>query len=470
MIICYSKGLEALNILARHHNHGKKPREHVIKNGHVHTWRAILKVASRSVPASWTPDTPLTIRTSNRELAQLSGASDRTVLRHRKVLKELGLIVAEEYRGNNHPYVLHLAPEYLGVGLPVSGPKVTSALDKVWQAAMAHEANLRESGPSAPSSAVIPDFTTLSGSPEGDKLSPLTEEKKDNKDNKGAHVDKADPSPLQRSPDQLQQLEHPSQGPQSGLPDGEAQQNNDGNENGNPRAWTPSHAGSDSIRAKGKEKGTGGRGGASLRNSAATNADPRDLANYASLLIHGLWLMASRLLWPDQVFTDTRIKRSKAQIAEWYRPFVLKGEGALDECHDLYTRMVREAHRYVSKPRKRPTEKRRFIPPPEGWFDISNDNGFRGTYRWAMLSEARIKQNAGDLALKRELQKFRKNLHEYPSRQRPHLQLYLECQDRLRKYNRPELLDSFNAFVLSGIPEEIGSIIISHGYGQSQTA
>ena len=121
--------------------------------------------------------------------------------------------------------------------------------------------------------------------------------------------------------------------------------------------------------------------------------------------------------------------------------------------------MVDLAAKYLARPaHQRTSSVERFIPVPWKWFDPTFNQGFRGCYRWFRKWEKKHKEWRPRAALLRVEEAYLANerLPEAFATNSPHVRrrqklpattMYQKGLAALARYNRPDLIAEFNAFV-----------------------
>lgn len=160
------------------------------------------------------------------------------------------------------------------------------------------------------------------------------------------------------------------------------------------------------------------------------------LSLYASLM----WLTARNMLYKNTDLTESQISIAKDLIRKLYEPVA---EDKLDHVHQHYIARLALVAKYVQKD---PTK--RFVPVPSWYFDTKNAKGFVGTKLWYRAELIRKREVEREMLVKRLIRKYHNNEKKEPSKRKPSLNLFRECENTIGKLGDPALSQYFYAAVL----------------------
>lgn len=172
------------------------------------------------------------------------------------------------------------------------------------------------------------------------------------------------------------------------------------------------------------------------RNVPPDPARDNSLTLYTSLF----WLMARNLLYKEVDLTERQILIAKKLIRKLYEPATTAN---IPNVYQHYVERISLVAKYV---RKDPVN--RYVPLPYKYFDTNNPKGFVGTKKWYQADQLRKKEVERELILKRVIRKYQNNEKKEPSKKRPVIQLFRECENTIGKFNDASLTQRFHAAVL----------------------
>lgn len=398
-----------------------------------HTWRAVLKHCQRNLralPAQHDEHGNLIFLIDNAALARLAQVSTRTVIRHRARLKDAGLIAYERYRGSQHPFLMAIAPQYLGLAEVPEAAAIAADIAALERSAIAEEAS-------------------------GDNMSPLPTDDKLKLNNGGVEIGVAVPATSVAGFAQPEDGEDEEGGAQRGR--GRDGTTGDTEEGGGDARRTQGEPGGGAIKPPAAGDGPGFMERLKARQVAA-HSDK-------------LWRFAVDTLWPGYPVTAVQEAKAMAHIREYYRK--AWDMGNLEQWHRTFTAMVSAARRYLDRS---PSDsfaaeriraiggtaegtggrspKKRWIVSPDMWFDPGFRGGFRGTFKWEMDRQVAARKAAAETALQRAYNAWTANMRRSPSHRRPELELYREITGQLAQLNDDDILRRWS-MIVTGIREGV---------------
>jgi hypothetical protein len=154
-----------------------------------------------------------------------------------------------------------------------------------------------------------------------------------------------------------------------------------------------------------------------------------------------LWTLAQNTLYQDKFVTPEQEVQAKRHLRKLYEPV---SAAQLPRVHQIYTERIALASKYVKK-----DPQRRYVQLPHRYFDVTNNGGFVGTKKWWQIDNQRKKEVQRKLVLHAQVRKYQHNVQKVGNKQRPPLQVYQECEQRLGKLQDPSLLQQFHAAILT---------------------
>ena len=183
-----------------------------------------------------------------------------------------------------------------------------------------------------------------------------------------------------------------------------------------------------------KENKTGG-GGAGVDDN-----NPERQAS-VDFYVFMLWTLAQNTLYQDKFVTPEQEVQAKRHLRKLYEPV---SAAQLPRVHQIYTECIALASKYVKK-----DPQHRYVQLPHRYFDVTNSSGFIGTKKWWQIDNERKKEIQKKLILHAQVRKYQHNLKKVNSKQRPPLQVYQECEQRLGKLKDSAMLQQFHAAILT---------------------
>ena len=345
------------------------------------------------------------LRTNNVQLAGITQTSPRTIQRHINRLLEAGVIEQKNWRGSNADYELFINPKILSIRCRKMAKELQLQLKSPLSQRIENE--------------TIQEVykTTCPHTDTGNNSY--------NSNNIIIAVDK----PVS---DTEAKSEHQHSGYKTG--------NNTGHiysgYTGEKSAENSNRAG-EKAGEKVRTKRAPGQWSAGLKTDGPDPARSASLNIYTTLL----WSFAKSMLYCGVFLTDRQCDIAKILITRWYELIPSSG---LSKAHQQYLERISLVRKFVQK-----APDKRFVQLPYQYFDPQNPNGFAGTKKWWLKHHTRKKQVQSKLILQAQIRRFIQNEHKESSKQKPPLQLYLECETRIDKLKDPELLKEFHAAVLS---------------------
>ena len=90
----------------------------------------------------------------------------------------------------------------------------------------------------------------------------------------------------------------------------------------------------------------------------------------------------------------------------------------------------------------------RFVQLPHKFFDTDNPNGFAGTKSWWKASQKRKREVRSKLVVHAQVRRFLQNEQKEPSKRKPALTFYQECEQRIAALGKPKLVEQFQQAIL----------------------
>lgn len=174
-----------------------------------------------------------------------------------------------------------------------------------------------------------------------------------------------------------------------------------------------------------------------MKARAEAEARGTSLNFYVSML----WMLAKNVLYRDVFLTDRQEEIAQQLLFKWYEPVSTKN---LSNVHQIYVERIGLVRKYIEK-----DPKRRFVQLPYQYFDPHNPNGFAGTKIWHKKHKERQEEVHIKLVLSAQIRRFLNNSKKEPHKQKPSLELFRDCEQRLGKLGDPLLVKEFHAAVLN---------------------
>lgn len=185
-----------------------------------------------------------------------------------------------------------------------------------------------------------------------------------------------------------------------------------------------------------------------LDKKAQAEAEARGTS--LNFYVQMLWSLAKNVLYRDVFLTEKQEQIGKQLLFQWYEPVSTKN---LSTVHQIYVERIGLVRKYIEK-----DPERRFVQLPYQYFNPQNKNGFAGTKKWHKKHIERQQEVHIKLVLSAQIRRFLNNERKEPHKQKPALQLFRDCEQRLGKLGDPVLVEQFHAAVLNpGINQAIYS-------------
>lgn len=376
-------------------------RGYLLKESHILTFRAILKIAKRQKLAQLPGhDSPtVAIRTTNRKIATMRGMSARTVQRHRERLQELGIIAGHIFRGSHHHFDVLVHESWLGLADILEAAHLVEQVKARREQLDILEQRLEATPP------------PLQESPNVDIMSALYPSGIEHINEGNDYVHRL--GVLRTS---------------SGLPCGEA--------NGAPSREEEMEA--QEANTPQDRRQAGGRRKAPKGTKAPAPTLPRAETDMAMARL--LWQFARKVLWPG---LEVNARREKQILDACYSLYSRLPDGQDNVWHGRFVEMVGLTSEFIQR---RPG---RFVVPPWRWFDTKVDHGIRGTWPW-WLARMRAKEDAkAENAMFRAVARYTQNEAKPPSKQRNRVELYLDLKRGLAAFGKPWIIDAFDSQIVN---------------------
>jgi hypothetical protein len=395
MKLNYTSAFKALSYFVDAHNERCEKSTDKIKSAAIHAAKEMIRIygafllkaedINSASPAIAELWPPL--RTNNEQLATLCKCSTRSIQRYIIRLYAAGFIVKKVFHGSNASYELWINHKIL-----FPADQIDQAT--VEQSTSADAENMPESKQPASISTNCPDTDSTGYN------------------NIIIHVDNVDNSSIGSTTDEI--ADHVA---------------------GYSVAGHSEKA--DGVRVdfrepeSGREKITDGGGG-----GPTTPAHTASLNFYASML----WTLARNTLYQDNFVTGEHEAIARRHLLKYYAGV---SEEKLPRVHEIYAERIALVCKYI----KRDPENR-YVQLPHTYFDLSNESGFKGTKSWWQKQNERKKEVEKQLILHAQVRRYLSNLQKDTAKQKPVMELFRSCEQRIGKLNEPLLLAQFHATIL----------------------
>ena len=422
IIVNYSKAFKALSTYVEQYN-SRVDRSMTIKPSMIHTAHEIIKIygvfltKANGIQKIDKENVP-PLKTNNVQLAKLTQSSSRTIQRHIIRLQEAGIITDKIFHGSNSGYELFISPEIL----------LTSKKLTVEEAKILLELKLNPIFQNAENQVVEKEDTT-----------------------KCPHTDTRNNS--YKSNNIIKDVDNLSIGSilqSAGYVTGNktgntskrcsAKKRNDLKDlTGNSLTGYTGEKSEKNFEEAGEKvrKRRAEAGQTDLKARKEAEARRTSLNFYVKML----WSLARNVLYRDVYLTDKQVEIAQMLLFKWYEPVATVH---LSSVHQVYVERIGLVKKYLDK-----DPERRFVQLPNRYFDPYNPNGFAGTKKWHQIDRQRRQEVQVKLILHAQIRRFLNNEKKEPSRQKPPLQLFRECEQRIGKLGDPTLLEQFHAAVLN---------------------
>lgn len=356
-----------------------------------------------------------TLQTNNLQLAKLVKCSSRTIQRHIIKLRAAGIVTSKIFHGSNSNFEVLINPKILLVKekLPVDNPKnqFSDRLNPISQ-------NSLKADFSKFQKTNCPDtYSGNTGKQNNNIIIAVHNSELSASDNSGN--EKRSSLPLTDFIDS-----------------GDLSGNGTGDTGEIAKACSEKQENIDENKFKNTGEIASRADKSGDRNVSPDPARDNSLTLYTSLL----WLMARNLLYKEVDLTERQILIAKKLIRKLYEP---ASTANIPNVHQHYVERISLVAKYV---RKDPLN--RYVPLPYKYFDTNNLKGFVGTKKWYQADQLRKREVERELILKRVIRKYQNNEKKEPSKKRPVIQMFRECENTIGKFNDASLTQRFHAAVL----------------------
>ena len=416
IVINYSTCFKALDGYIKAFNSNKESLSEQVRQSAAATAKDIIKIyglflAKANGVENLTSDNLPPLRINNVQLAQMANCSTRTIQRHVKRLQQAGIIVNKVWRGTNASYELWINPKILLIRCKKTEREVQNQLDVA----------LRN----------ISDNEHITDHHETNCLHTDSCNKSYKSTNllkgvdKSNGLEKADTTgnDLIRSSLSLT-LDSDKSGNKSSNTlsgyTGEKMQKNFKEAGGKMRKSRPEDQWSGSLKTSNPDSG----------RSASLNF-------YVAML----WSLAKNTIYANVYLTERQSEIAQNLLLQWYEPVETNN---LSNVHQNYVERMGLVRKFLAK-----DPEKRFVQLPYKYFDPTNPNGFTGTKKWWKEHQKRKLEVQAKLILHAQIRRFTNNEKKEPSKRKPPLQLFRECETRIGKLGDEGLLQEFHAAVLN---------------------
>lgn len=424
IVINYSTSFQALDRYIKNYNDGQESLACQVRQGASSTAKDIIRIYGLSlVKANSVEELDLEnlppLKTNNVQLAKMANASPRTIQRHIKKLQEAGIITRKVWHGTNSGYELWINPNILLARCRKTMQEVKTALNDVLKQSIDNDVVIENH------TSTCPHTDSCNNSYKSNNLL-----KGVDNSNGQAKIERTgnDSSYISGNSSERSSLPLTDESVIAG--------NNSGNDvsgyTGEKVAEKIEDAGEKVRIKRAKNQRSGG-----LKTSNQDSARSASLNLYISLL----WSLAKNVLYSDVFLTDRQCEIAQTLIRQWYEPVATQH---LSSVHQIYVERIGLVRKFLQK-----DPEKRFVQLPYRYFNPENPNGFAGTKKWWKEHEKRKLEVQAKLILHAQIRRFVNNEKKEPSKQKPPLQLYRECETRVGKLGDPGLLQEFHAAILN---------------------
>ena len=160
-----------------------------------------------------------------------------------------------------------------------------------------------------------------------------------------------------------------------------------------------------------------------------------------SVYVNSLWKLARNTLYADTHLTEKQKEIAEKLIFEWYLPVADKN---LSKVHQIYVERIALVKKFIDK-----DPENRYVQLPNRYFDPKNPSGFTGTKIWWNKHKKRHEEIKMKLILHAQIRRFLNNEKKDTSKQKPRLEFFRECENRIGKLGQPLLLKEFHASIMN---------------------
>jgi len=176
-----------------------------------------------------------------------------------------------------------------------------------------------------------------------------------------------------------------------------------------------------------------------VRVSGSDKARLASLNLYVSLL----WSLAKNALYANVFLTERQCEIALQLIRTWYEPVANE---SLANAHRIYIERIGLVQKYLER-----DQNNRYVQLPHLYFDTTNPNGFAGTKKWWQAHRQRKLEVRAKLIVHAQIRRYLHNETLDTGKRKPSLQLFRDCETRIKQLNNPELLQKFHTSVLNPI-------------------
>lgn len=425
VLIQYTETFRALDRYIKRHNEDQKKLSDCVRQATASTARDIIRIyglflaKANSVQELDINNLP-PLRTNNVQLAGMGNASRRTIQRHIGRLMDAGIILKKKWHGTNSSYELWLNPKVIRVGKKPDKEVVEKRLKERFDRSDEYDRNnegpegLTTGCPHSDSGYNSYAFNNLLIAGENVENPPEKESSGEVSGYASGHEKKRSSLSLTGKSDS-----------------GYAVSGHTGEKAGKISGGAAEEAG-EKVRAK-------RAGGQETGEVKSPRTDP---ARSASLnwYVMMLWNLAKNTIYRNTYLTERQVQRAQELLYLWYEPVA---DDKLQAVHQVYVERMGLVRKFVER-----DPNRRFVQLPNRYFDPDNPSGFRGSRKWWQLDQKQKIQVRAKLILHAQIRRYVLNQQKPPHKQKPPLELYRQCEMRVSKLRKPELLDQFHAAVL----------------------
>ncbi|TGV03583.1 hypothetical protein EM932_06025 [Flavivirga rizhaonensis] len=413
IIVNYSIAFKALDHHIKQHNEANDLLSCRIRQAIASTARDIIKIyglsliKANNIKALDVDNLP-PLKTNNVQLARMANASTRTIQRHLKRLQDANIITHKVWHGSNSGYELWLNPTILlaKCGKAVDTPKEESSPEKI---EVIEKQYFKEK-----------HSTTC------------------------LHTDSSNTGYINNLLIGVDKLKNVTLPPTSG--------------NKNIRSSLPLTSFLESRNVTGNNfTGYTGKKSAQKIEDAGEKVRIKRVTNQTkgaelskidkirsaslSVYVNSLWKLARNTLYADTHLTEKQKEIAEKLILQWYLPVADKN---LSKVHQIYVERIALVKKFIDK-----DPENRYVQLPNRYFDPKNTAGFTGTRIWWNKHKKRQEEIKMKLILHAQIKRFLNNEKKDTSKQKPRLEFFRECENRIGKLGKPLLLKEFHASIMS---------------------
>ncbi len=421
--IHYSSAFKSLDRFVKNYNE-VHPLKEQIRQAIVFTAQNMIKlyglsvIKAQSITAT-SQDKQIPLFTNNVQLGKMGNCSPRTIQRHIKRLCEAGIITHKIWHGSNSSYELLINPKVLGKSVKkgVDNSKLNSKEQENLNTKNQYLTKREET------TCLHTDVTSNNSYTTNILIA----------------VDKLNTKMSSFSLTGTQKSRNATSNNFSGYTEEKCPKKSEISYNTGDKKNTGS---SKKIDVAPKEaEGNAQKKRVTLQTDGEISSEDVTLSASRKQFSQGLWQYAENILYSDYHLTEYQKERAKEHLLQWYAPF--KTEAALLKIHQVYVDRLGLVQKYIAKDKEN-----RYVPLPNTYFDLNNPNGFKGTRSWYFKQKEREKEVQLQLILKRQIRKFEQNEQKPDHQKTSSLEVFRQCETRLGKLGKPELVQAFHAAVM----------------------